>query len=71
VTEQGTPTGITRRQALKRGAAIAGVVWAAPAMQVLNMSAAHATDGQSGSETNASRVTSTRNGTSSEDKEDQ
>ena len=36
-------TGITRRQALKRGAAVAGAaVWVAPTVQALTMSAASA-----------------------------
>ena len=38
-----TPEGITRRQALKRGLAIgAGLVWATPSLQVVNMSKAYA-----------------------------
>ncbi len=46
--------GMTRREALKRGAVIAGAVWAVPAMQVVNMSAAHASSNGQASPTGPS-----------------
>jgi hypothetical protein len=75
VTESGTPEGITRREALKRGAAIAGAVWAVPVMQTLNMAAARAQpngehEGTSGAQTNPSRPTSTAAGAGSREEDD-
>ena len=58
VNDSGRPEGITRREALKRGAAIAGAVWAVPAMQMLNMSAANADDGPDSGVSNPSVVSS-------------
>lgn len=38
---------LTRRELLKRGALVAGAVWTVPTVQVLNMTAAHATGSRS------------------------
>ncbi len=51
-------SGITRREALKRGAAIAGAVWAVPTIQVLNMAPAGASGGD-GTGTRTNTKTST------------
>ena len=48
--------GLTRREALKRGAVIAGAVWAVPVMQVVNMSAAHASSGGSNGQVSPTSV---------------
>jgi hypothetical protein len=45
--------GTTRRQALKRGAAIAGAVWVMPAVQALNVSPASADQPSGGPQSSA------------------
>ncbi len=47
--------GLTRRELLRRGARVGGALWAIPVVQVLGMSSAQASDGDSPSLTSVSK----------------
>ena len=60
----GSDSGITRRQALKRGAVAAGTaVWVAPAVQALTMNAASAASPSGGGVGGSNRATTRGKGT--------